>query len=126
MDTPTQMQNPPKDQTKMVAPAKTGPKMVKVFAMREFKIEKLIKNSHGDVIEDQSRMVKPGEVVEVTEAKARELIKPIKGAYAFSGERHLADGDCHQHDLTIARLATKRDLIQERNEVLTPLEAEGA
>lgn len=117
--TQTQMTKPPTDQTKMLA--RKGPRMVKVYAMRTFRIEDLVKDSEGKVIEDNSKLVKPGEVVEVTEKRARELIKPILGAYAFSGERYIADGDTPRHDLTIARLATKKDVVPKAEEPLTPL-----
>lgn len=116
----TQMQNPPKEQAQMVAPKK-GPRMIKVFALRDFRIEKLVKDKDGTILEDQSQLVKPGQIVEVTEAKARELIKPIHGAFAFSGERYIKDGDTKRHDLTIARLATKRDLVDRPADPLTPL-----
>jgi len=96
----------------MVAQPKKTVKVVKVVALRGFKIERLVKDAAGAVTEDNSIMVKPGEVVEVTEKRAADLCREIRGSYAFSGERYLADGDCHRHDLTIARRATQRDLVQ--------------
>lgn len=103
----TQMQNPPKSETKMVA---KGGRKIRVVALREFYIENLDRDQHGNVLVDNSKLVMPGQMVEVSENQARDLIKQIHGPYAFSGERHLKDGDIATHSGARARLATKADL----------------
>lgn len=110
------MVNPP-NQTQMIS---KQPRMVKVFSLRPFKLDDVVRDSNGVVLEDRSRMVQPGEVVEVSESIAKSLIKKMEGSYAFAGERHNADGDITKHNLTIARLATKRDLVQD--DVIDPLD----
>lgn len=102
----TQVAAAPK-QTQMVAPPKS--KTVRVKALREFKIEKYVKDAQGKVLEDLSVMVQPGDVVEVPKTMARDLIKPIQGHYAFSGERQAGD-EAPRHDFTRAKMATKLDL----------------
>lgn len=96
----------------MVA-GKPADKLVTIVALREFKIESYVKDAQGTIVEDNSKMTKVGEVLKVSESQARDLCKPLKGAYAFSGERYLADGDVKHHDLTRARRAVKRDLVSE-------------
>lgn len=113
IETETKMTNPPATETKMTAAKKNTVKMVKVVCQREFKIENIVRDSHGAVVEDLSVMVKPGQVVDVPEKRAEILCRKIEGAYAFSGERFIVDGDCKRHDLTIARRATRRDLVQD-------------
>ena len=112
----TEMVNPPK-----AAAQQKGQKSYKVIALREFQIGN-VEMKDGKVISDNTRIVKPGQIVEVTKAQARDLCAKIHGAYAFSGERHIKDGDCKQHDLRRARLATEADLVSSK--AITPLEDE--
>lgn len=106
MENKTEMTNPPMNEAKMVAPKKE--KTFKLLAMREFQV--------GE------KVVKPGDLVEVTKDQAKDLCKKLQGGYAFSGERHNKDGDIIQHDLTRARLATAADLVEKKP--LTPLTEE--
>jgi hypothetical protein len=114
-------------ETKMVAPGMnktqmTDDKMVRVVALREFKIGKFEKNEETGQFEDHGTIVKPGEMVSVTKAKAKELLKKIEGSYAFSGERFVADGGADKHDMSLARLATKSDITPESDKPLDSLD----
>lgn len=114
-----QMTKPPVDQTQMVAPAK-GKKKIKLIVMREFQVGEVIYGPNGQVKADNTRIVKPGDLIEVSPKQAKDLTKKIEGAYAFSGERYDKDG-IQKHNLTRARLATEADL-HDNKKVLTPIE----
>lgn len=87
------------DQTEMVA---KGPKTVRLVVLRPFMVP--------GTDAKEKRMTTIGEIITVTQAIAKDLTKPMKGAYAFAGERHNADNDIKHHDLRRARLATAQDL----------------
>lgn len=99
--------NPPKE-THMQKPKTT--RMVKVVALRPFQIGKLKLGQGNEVLEDTTRLVQPGEMVEVPEEQSVNLCKKVEGAYAFSGERYMADGEVTKHNLSLARRATVQDL----------------
>lgn len=101
--------NPPKE-THMVAKGSTV-RMVKVVALKPFQVGKLTRDAGGEILEDTTRIVQVGEMVQVTEKQAQDLLKPMQGAYSFSGERHNVDGDVTRHDMTRARRATAADLV---------------
>lgn len=114
-----QLVNPPTGQTKMVSPQKPGQKTYKIVALRPFQVGE-IHWKEGRVDRDETRIVAVGEIVEVSKEQAKDLCKPIKGSYAFSGERHNADRDVTRHDLSRARLAVPADLVE--NKPLTPID----
>ena len=119
MENKEQLINPPKDQAQMVAKKK----VYKLFALQPFMVGAVDLGPGGQVLKDTSRIVNPGEIVEIDDVKkAKELCRKIKGPYAFSGERHIADKDVIHHDLTRARLATEQDMVH--GKVMTPLDDE--
>jgi hypothetical protein len=63
----------PKKQTEMVAASDKKAKMVKIKALRDIRVD--------------GKMVKPGEVVEVSSEEAQDFCKKYQGAFGFSGER---------------------------------------
>lgn len=77
--------------TNMTAPPPVKNAMVKVRAKRDFQHHREL-NAIG---------VRKGDVIEVTEAEAKELCRPLKGQYSFlSGQRQKEE--VTHHDMTMA------------------------
>lgn len=92
MNTPenTQMNNPPKDEAKMINPPVAETKMTKKVRVRLIRAVSFSQKKGGNVIYDA------GTVLDVTPATAHQLCDvKLGGQYSFSGERLSANADKH-------------------------------